>query len=352
MNPLNSELPSAFTSAGHSRPNAGTDPMDIECVGTSSALYPWAFPVHDQATSLAAACGHTEKLSAQQAALGIAYVQESLGRRVLSVVRSGLPDNKDTPHLLYLGPASLCTAIDGSRVQFHASGENLRLTADGVLIPQQIHPPLLVGFVSDDQGDNYAFSANAERIDISAEPVELLALNDFSFRIAHFEHNFKGSDSFCRLSGPDAASLRIELQAAGAILWGAACLGIASAAIDWALEYSSRRVAFGKPVCQHQAVALKLAESVMSLESAEALLRNAASAEISAWPDEALAAQAYAADQAFTIAVNVVRVAGGHGYLRSNPAERWLREIQSIRLLGSSLCPEMRGPDAGQTSRS
>jgi hypothetical protein len=199
--------------------------------------------------------------------------------------------------------------------------------------------------VSGEQGIGYAFAANAEEVDISAEPVELLAFNDLSFRIAHFEHSFKSSDTLCRLNDSDSASLRIELQASGAILSGAVCLGIANAATNWALEYSSRRVAFGKPVCQHQAIALKLAESQLSLQSARALLRDVAAGGPSGWPDEALAAQAYAANEAFTIAVNTVRVAGGHGYLKSNPAEQWLREIQSVRLLSSSSYLEMREPN-------
>jgi hypothetical protein len=314
-------------------------------------LHLWPSPEDDYAVELAAACVQVENLSELQATLGIAYAQEWLGRRVLSVVHAAPLGNEDKPHV-YLGPASLGTAIDESRVQLATCDENLRLTADHVLIPQQMRPSRLAGFVTDELGASYAFAVNAEAISISAHPVELLALNEFSFQIMSFEHKFKCGDSLCRLSDPDAASSRIELQAAGAILWGAVCLGIASSAINWAMEYSSRRVAFGKPVCQHQAVALKLAESVMSLESARALLRNAASAGTSGWPDETLEAQAYAVNEAFTVGLNVVRVAGGHGYLRSNPAEQWLREIQSVRLLGRSPYTEMREANVGQTSES
>jgi alkylation response protein AidB-like acyl-CoA dehydrogenase len=89
---------------------------------------------------------------------------------------------------------------------------------------------------------------------------------------------------------------------------------------------------------------MRLAESVMSLDSARALLRDAAAAGPSGWADQTFAAHSYAVDEAFSVAVNAVRVAGGHGYLESNPVEQWLREVQSVRLLSRPSYREMRKP--------
>jgi alkylation response protein AidB-like acyl-CoA dehydrogenase len=54
-------------------------------------------------------------------------------------------------------------------------------------------------------------------------------------------------------------------------------VGLAQAALDQALAYSQLRKTFGKPICQHQAIQLKLADMATQVHAARLLTRDAAS---------------------------------------------------------------------------
>jgi len=57
------------------------------------------------------------------------------------------------------------------------------------------------------------------------------------------------------------AQLLASAGAERALLFAAAGIGLAQVALDYALDYSRSRMSFHKPLCQHQAVALRLAGS-------------------------------------------------------------------------------------------
>lgn len=126
-----------------------------------------------------------------------------------------------------------------------------------------------------------------------------------------------------------------NLLAERMILFSAMALGVAGAAFEYATAYSCKRVAFGKPIIQHQAVGLKLADMYIDLTAARLLLWEASSkqAEGEGEAKQMLAALDHWHKVALDIASNTMRVLGGRGYLRDHPAEKWVREIQFLRLL-------------------
>jgi alkylation response protein AidB-like acyl-CoA dehydrogenase len=105
-------------------------------------------------------------------------------------------------------------------------------------------------------------------------------------------------------------------------------VGIAKAALDEALKYSQQRETFGKPICEHQAIQLKLGEMATRAEAARLLVRQAA--EIYDRGErcdlEAGMAKYFATEAAFENAHEAVRIHGGYGYSKEFMVERLYRD--------------------------
>jgi len=105
-------------------------------------------------------------------------------------------------------------------------------------------------------------------------------------------------------------------------------VGIAAAALAESLKYSRSRETFGKPICEHQAIQLKLAEMATRLEAARLLVRNAAEAydRGERCDLEAGMAKYFATEAAFENAHEAVRIHGGYGYSKEFAVERLYRD--------------------------
>src|SRR5207344_2389315 len=81
------------------------------------------------------------------------------------------------------------------------------------------------------------------------------------------------------LLGEEGQGLKIALSGleGGRIGIGAQAIGMARAAFEAALAYAKDRVAFGKPIFEHQAVQFRLAEMATKIEAARQLVHHAAS---------------------------------------------------------------------------
>jgi len=105
-------------------------------------------------------------------------------------------------------------------------------------------------------------------------------------------------------------------------------VGIAKAALDQALRYSQQRETFGRPICEHQAIQLKLAEMATRVEAARLLVKQAA--EIYDRGErcdlEAGMAKYFATEAAFENAHEAVRIHGGYGYSTEFMVERLYRD--------------------------
>ncbi|MDR0275183.1 MAG: acyl-CoA/acyl-ACP dehydrogenase [Burkholderiaceae bacterium] len=132
---------------------------------------------------------------------------------------------------------------------------------------------------------------------------------------------------------PAAAALAL----AHARLHGAALLvGQMHAAADYARRYALERVAFGKPIAHHQALAFLIVDMHAAVEMARELLHEAAwrleqgaagacAACASAWIE--------AAESAPFIGGHAVQILGGPGFMRDYPVEKYLRELRALGLL-------------------
>ena len=105
-------------------------------------------------------------------------------------------------------------------------------------------------------------------------------------------------------------------------------VGVAGAAFDAALAYAQQRSTFGKPIAEHQAIQLKLADMATRLEAARLLTRNAAERKMAGLrcDVEAGMAKLFASETALELATEAMRIHGGIGYTTDLPIERYYRD--------------------------
>jgi len=115
---------------------------------------------------------------------------------------------------------------------------------------------------------------------------------------------------------------------------GALATGIAQAALDHAASYSLKRETFGKPIAQHQAIQIKLANMAQAVHAARLLTWQAA------WTIdrgqkgtlESSIAKCYASDAAFQVADEAIQTFGGYGYMKEYPVEKLLRDAKLTQI--------------------
>ncbi len=114
----------------------------------------------------------------------------------------------------------------------------------------------------------------------------------------------------------------------GRINIAARAVGVARAAFDAAFSYAQERVTFGKPIVEHQAVQLKLADMATRLEASRLLTRNAAERKMAGLrcDVEAGMAKLFASETALEVATDAMRIHGGMGYTTDLPVERYYRD--------------------------
>src|SRR5438132_7142514 len=114
----------------------------------------------------------------------------------------------------------------------------------------------------------------------------------------------------------------------GRINIAARAVGVARAAFEAAIRYAQQRQTFGKPIAQHQAIQMKLADMGTKLHAARLLAQDAAMRKERGerCDVEAGMAKLFASEAAFEIAMEAMRIHGGVGYTTELPIERYLRD--------------------------
>jgi acyl-CoA dehydrogenase len=129
------------------------------------------------------------------------------------------------------------------------------------------------------------------------------------------------------------------------------CVGLAQAAFEEALQYAKKRIAFGKPIGQFQAIQHYLAEVATSIESARLLTYKAAWLQSMGRENavESAMAKLIASETAFDAATKGMRIFGGYGYIMEYPIQRLLRD--SILFLFTPITNEMIKNFIGESLR-
>jgi alkylation response protein AidB-like acyl-CoA dehydrogenase len=114
----------------------------------------------------------------------------------------------------------------------------------------------------------------------------------------------------------------------GRINIAARSVGIAKRALRESVAYSQTRKTMGKPICEHQAIQLKLGDMAARTRAAELLVEDAARAyDTGARIDmEAGMAKYFASETAVEVATEAMRIHGGYGYSKEYVIERLYRD--------------------------
>jgi alkylation response protein AidB-like acyl-CoA dehydrogenase len=115
-------------------------------------------------------------------------------------------------------------------------------------------------------------------------------------------------------------------------------LGIAQGAYGLALDWSEKRVQFGRPINEFQGLQWKLADMSIKLTAAQALVYNAARSGEGGFPDMLLAAQAkvFTSESAIQVVNEALQVFGARGYSRELPLERMARDVRMFTIGGGT----------------
>ena len=134
------------------------------------------------------------------------------------------------------------------------------------------------------------------------------------------------------LLGKEGQGFKIAMSTldGGRIGIAAQALGIAQGAFEAAVEYSKDRVQFGRPICQQQSIAFKIADMATKLRCARMLVYSAAELKQAHEPYgmESAMAKMYASDIALEVTNDALQIFGGSGYLKGMEVERFYRDAK------------------------
>jgi acyl-CoA dehydrogenase len=114
----------------------------------------------------------------------------------------------------------------------------------------------------------------------------------------------------------------------------AMAVGIGRAAMEFAAEYAKERVQFGVPIAMHQAIQFMIADMATKVEAGRLLVWQSG-ALLDQGKRNTLAcshAKRFAADSAMEIAIDVVQVYGGYGFIKEYPVEKLMRDAKIMQL--------------------
>jgi len=136
--------------------------------------------------------------------------------------------------------------------------------------------------------------------------------------------------------GEDGFGFKFAMKtlAGGRIGIASQALGIASGAYELALKYSKERKAFGTEICNHQAIAFKLADMHTEIEAARMLVMKAAwdKDQGSNYDMSSAMAKLYASQVAMTHTVEAVQIHGGNGFVKEYHVERMMRDAKITQI--------------------
>lgn len=136
--------------------------------------------------------------------------------------------------------------------------------------------------------------------------------------------------------GEDGFGFKFAMQTleGGRIGIAAQALGLASGALELSIKYARQRKSFGTEIGNHQAIAFKLSDMAVKVETGRLLVLQAAWLKDQHLPYGVASAMAkqYCADMAMEVTTEAVQIHGGYGYVKEYHVERLMREAKLTQI--------------------
>ncbi|TXK74037.1 acyl-CoA dehydrogenase [Mesonia sp. HuA40] len=178
-------------------------------------------------------------------------------------------------------------------------------------------------FIVEKGWEGFEVGPKEQKLGIRGSDTHTLNFNDVKVP----KENRIGADGF-------GFTFAMKTLSGGRIGIAAQALGIASGAYELAREYSKIRKAFGTEICNHQAIAFKLADMYTEIAAARHLVMQAA------WDKDmgnnydmsGAMAKLYASKVAMDTSVEAVQIHGGNGYVKEYHVERLMRDAKITQI--------------------
>lgn len=178
-------------------------------------------------------------------------------------------------------------------------------------------------FIVEKGWDGFEVGVKEDKLGIRGSDTHSLIFNDVKVP----KENRIGEDGF-------GFKFAMKSLSGGRIGIAAQALGIASGAYELARDYSKVRKAFGTEICNHQAIAFKLADMHTNITAARHLVMQ------SAWDKDqgrdydmsGAMAKLFASQTAMDTSVEAVQVFGGNGYVKEYHVERFMRDAKITQI--------------------
>ncbi|MCI1930137.1 MAG: acyl-CoA dehydrogenase family protein [Clostridia bacterium] len=174
-------------------------------------------------------------------------------------------------------------------------------------------------FIVENGWDGFTFGDHYDKMGIRSSQTSELIFNDVKVP----KENLLGKEG-------EGFKIAMSTLDGGRIGIASQALGIAQGAYEQALEYSKERIQFGKPICQQQIIAFKLADMATKLRAARFLVYSAAELKDNHenYSCEAAMAKQYTSDVCLEIVNDALQIFGGNGYLKGMEIERAYRDAK------------------------
>ena len=171
--------------------------------------------------------------------------------------------------------------------------------------------------------DGFVIGAKENKMGIRGSDTHSLMFTDVKVP----KENRIGSDGF-------GFKFAMQTLAGGRIGIAAQALGVASGALELALQYAKERKSFGKAICEHQAIAFKLADMATEIEAARLLCFKAAWQKDQGldYTESGAMAKLFCAEKAMRITTEAVQIHGGYGFVKEYHVERLMRDAKITQI--------------------
>lgn len=178
-------------------------------------------------------------------------------------------------------------------------------------------------FIVEKSWDGFEIGAKEDKLGIRGSDTHSLMFNDVKVP----KENRIGKEGF-------GFPFAMKTLSGGRIGIAAQALGIAAGAYELARDYSKVRKSFGTEICNHQAIAFKLADMHTNIEAARMLVYK------SAWDKDqgnnydmsSAMAKVFASQVAMDVTVEAIQVHGGNGYVKDYHVERLMRDAKITQI--------------------
>ena len=178
-------------------------------------------------------------------------------------------------------------------------------------------------FILEKDMDGFEIGPKEDKLGIRGSDTHTLLFNDVKVP----KENRIGEDGF-------GFKFAMKTISGGRIGIAAQALGIASGAYELALAYSKQRKAFGTEICNHQAIAFKLADMATDIEAARHMVMKAAWEKDQgiAYDTSSAMAKLFASKIAMEHTVEAVQIHGGNGFVKDYHVERLMRDAKITQI--------------------